>query len=227
MMGLRAAGGGGPAEAAGWTGVDGQVAGSKRFRDFAPPPRWDHDDVALSPLRLLGTAQWQKQKALIGKLVALLGVPSAGASGLDHSVSSHNRTRTPLSTALPFQRLVGDGSLLRQYVLQTLPRVLAASYQLPAPPAGDATGMAGCGSPCWLAATPSVMQQRRSMTLDLDFDHDLALALDLDLVPLSAGDLPCRELSSFLVLVLVLVLVPPEYPTHPAKLGVPDKYSHV
>lgn len=29
--------------------VDGQVARSKGFRDFAPPPRWDHDDVALPP----------------------------------------------------------------------------------------------------------------------------------------------------------------------------------
>ena len=36
-----------------WSGrVDGQVAGSKGFRDFAPPQRWGHDDVVLPPAQL-------------------------------------------------------------------------------------------------------------------------------------------------------------------------------
>lgn len=30
--------------------MDRQAAGSKGFRDFAPPPRWGHDDVVLPPV---------------------------------------------------------------------------------------------------------------------------------------------------------------------------------
>ncbi|KAI7784677.1 hypothetical protein LA080_009320 [Diaporthe eres] len=47
-----------PAEAVG--GLDGQVAGSKGFRDFAPPPRWGHDDVvfAARPVGSEATRAW-------------------------------------------------------------------------------------------------------------------------------------------------------------------------